>query len=68
MYNDVLNEAGVSIECRNCKRRTTVPAAKVHPGVKCCYCDADLVIDELAIAYKEMFLAFALDRTDTKID
>ena len=68
MPNGFMNEAGVNLECRNCKRRTTVPAAKVEPGIKCCYCDANLVIDELAIAYKSMFLAFALDRTDTKVD
>lgn len=27
-------EAGVSIECRNCNMRTTIPALKVEPGVK----------------------------------
>lgn len=68
MNNDVLNEAGVSLECRNCNRRTTVPATKVEPGVKCSYCNADLPVDELAIAYKAMFLAFASGRTDTKVD
>lgn len=52
MHNDVLNEVGVSLEYRNCKRRTTVPVLKVEPGVKCAYYNADLPFAELAIAYK----------------
>ena len=52
MYNDVLNEVGVILEYRNCKRRTTVPVLKVEPGVKCAYYNTDLPFAELAIAYK----------------
>jgi len=48
MRDDLMIEAGVSLECRDCGQRTLVPASKVEPGVKCRSCGAELVIDTAA--------------------
>lgn len=61
-------EAGVSLECRSCGKRSTIPALKVEPGVKCKNCGAELVIDTNALAAKAVMLAAAAEKADVKID
>lgn len=68
MCDEYMIEAGVSLECRSCKKRTTVPALKVVPGVKCGHCGAMLVVDEYAEAMKAVMLMAAAGRNDVKVD
>lgn len=68
MYTEFKYEAGVSLECRSCNRRTTVPALKVEQGIKCNFCSADLTVDAAALAMKSTLLNFAAKRNDTKVD
>lgn len=68
MRDDLMIEAGVSLECRDCGHRTLVPASKVEPGVKCRSCGAELVIDTAAMSAKSVMLAAAAWRNDVKID
>ena len=68
MYDEYMIEAGVSLGCRNCKNRTTVPARKVVPGVKCGHCGAMLVIDKYAEAMKAVMLMAAAARNNVKVD
>ena len=68
MCNAFKYEAGVSLECRSCNCRTTVPALKVLPGVNCGHCGAMLNVDANALAAKTVMLAFAAGRNDTKVD
>lgn len=68
MRDDLMIEAGVSLVCRDCGRRTNVPARKVEPGVKCKNCDAELVIDTAAKSAKAVMLAAAAGRTDVRTD
>lgn len=68
MCEEYMIEAGVSLECRNCRQRTNVPALKVVPGVKCAHCGAMLVIDKYAEAMKAVMLMAAAGRNDVKVD
>lgn len=68
MCDEYMIEAGVSLECRSCKKRTTVPALKVLPGIKCCHCGAELTVDAYAIAMKRAMLMAAAGRNDVKVD
>lgn len=68
MRDDLMIEAGVSLACRDCGRRTLVPASKVEPGVKCRSCGAELAIDTAANAAKAVMLAAAARRNDVKTD
>ena len=68
MREDLMIEAGVSLECRDCGVRTNVPASKVEPGVKCTSCGAELVVDTAALAAKAVMLAAAAGRNDIKTD
>lgn len=68
MRDEFKIEAGVSVECKNCGRRTTVPALKVEPGVKCSHCGAVLVLDDGNAAAKETMLGAAANRDDVKVD
>ena len=68
MHKDMMNEAGVSLECRSCRRRTTIPALKVLQGVSCVHCGAMLVVDHYALAAKAVLIKFATGRNDTKLD
>lgn len=68
MRDEFKIEAGVSVECKNCGRRTTVPALKVEPGVKCSHCGAVLVLDDGNAAAKEAMLGAAANRGDVKVD
>ena len=61
-------EAGVSLECRNCGKRTTVPALKVVPGVKCQNCRAELAVDDAAYGMKAALLQVAATRNDVAVD
>ena len=63
-----LIEAGVSIECRNCRKRTTVPALKAKPGIKCDHCGAVLKLDRGDAVAKAVMLKAALSRNDVKAD
>ena len=60
-------EAGVSLECRLCNRRTNIPALKVLPGVKCSHCGAMLVIDTYAKATKAVMLMAASGRSNVRV-
>lgn len=51
--------ARVSIECKDCGKRTTVPALMVAPGVKCQRCGKVLAIDDTAHAAKRALLTVA---------
>ena len=64
MGNSFKIKAGVSIECKNCGSRTTVPALKVDAAIKCQHCGADLTIDKMAYAAKAALLIVAGNRND----
>ena len=68
MHMDMMYEASVSLECRSCHRRITIPALKVLQGVSCVHCGAMLVVDQYALAAKAVLITFAAGRNDTKID
>ena len=68
MREEYMIEAGVSLECRSCKERTTVPALKVVSGVKCGHCGAMLVVDAYAEAMKAVMLMAAAGTNDVKVD
>lgn len=61
-------EAGVSLECKTCRKRTTFPALKVAPGIKCNYCGAMVEVDAGAIAAKTVMLAMTAYMTDVSIE
>lgn len=61
-------EAGVSIVCKNCGKRNTVPAFKVAPGVKCSHCGAVLELGMGEAAAKAVMLDAAMGRDDVKVD
>lgn len=67
MKQDFMIEAGVSIECKNCGKRTTVPALRVEPGIKCKHCDSVLVLNQGHAAAKAVMCAAASRRTDVNI-
>lgn len=68
MQDEFKVEAGVSIECRNCGRRTTVPALKVEPGVKCEHCGKSLNPNLGDYAAKTAMLKVATLRDDVCVD
>ena len=61
-------EAGVSLECRACKKRTTFPALKVAPGIKCSHCGEMVEVDAEAIAAKTVMLAMAATMADVSVE
>lgn len=61
-------EAGVSLQCRICGKRTTVPALKVGQGGSCECCGAVLVPGSGDYAAKAVILRMAVKRNDVKID
>ena len=68
MYNEYLEEACVCLECRNCRGKTTVPALKVIPGVKCKYCNEELELNEYAAVLKRLMIFVAAHRKFARAD
>lgn len=68
MQDEFKIEAGVSIECKNCGRRTTVPALKVEPGVKCEQCGEPLVLSLGDYAAKATMLKEAALKDNVRAD
>lgn len=64
MRDEFKIEAKVSIVCRNCGERTSVPARKVEPGVKCESCGKELTLSEGDYAAKAALLTVAGNRKD----
>ena len=64
MRDSMKIHADVSIECKNCGKRTTVPALKVGPGVKCQHCGAELVLNDAEYAAQAALLETAGHRDD----
>jgi uncharacterized paraquat-inducible protein A len=60
-------DAGVSVECKECGHRTTFPALKVVPGVKCERCAAMLKLEPGDIAAKATMIGAAAGKTDVSI-
>lgn len=57
----------VDIECKNCGKRTAVPALKVDPGVKCQYCGAVLALTVAEYAMKTVLISAAGNRNDVNL-
>jgi len=68
MRDELKIDALVDIVCKNCGKRTTVPALKVEPGVKCRHCGAILEIGIGEYAAKAVMLNAAAGREDVKAD
>ena len=61
-------EAGVTFQCRNCNKKTTIPALRVVDGIKCAHCGSELEVTPYALALKAVLLSFASGRDDVKVD
>ena len=68
MFDDSKIEAGVCLECKECKRKTNFPALKVVPGIKCSYCGAVIELDPAAMASKAVMLMTAECNDDVSVD
>lgn len=68
MCDDFMIKAGVSVECQDCGKRTTVPALRVVPGVKCEHCGTVLSLGVAEVAAKQVMLDAAAVRRDVKVD
>lgn len=67
MRDEFKTEAGVSVECGECGKRTTFPALKVMPGFKCSHCGAVIELELGHIAAKATMIGAAAGKADVSI-
>lgn len=68
MHDEFKIEAGVSVQCWSCGKRTNVLALKMEPGVQCGYCGEVLRLCDGDYAAKSVLVSIAMRRDDVKVD
>lgn len=67
MQDEFKIEGLVSVDCKACGKRTSLPALHVEPGVKCEHCGVTLTLNAWDYAAKNVILEAAGGREDVSI-